>query len=229
MVLGNGGHDAEYLYDVLKHFPKNNSLRQRYLGEHPSVLCSEYNDLHNGYSEERQALISVEDASLCTYIGQQVSDLLSRSDLTEDEFEGQVLTRMVELGPMCNTLIAPSLVESAKNRIYDILDNDRLATERDLSIDEHGVDQTLWLRDDIGHFASRLNWDDMLLALRRMKWYWTSQFSESYSDQYNDGLLAWSLRESDEVLKKRALDVMKHYSSQSIDGAIAWKRLHPGS
>lgn len=223
------GHDPEYLYDVLKYFPEENPLRHKYLGDSPNVLDA-YRDSNRGCWEERQALISVQDDNLCNFMAERISESLRRSDLSNDEFEEDVLNRMVELGPMCAELVTADLVEIAKVKVYEFLDKDRRVVENNADTKEFSEDErSLWLRDDIGHFASRLNWDDMQLTLRCMKWYWTSQFAESWSDRDNEGLLAWSLRESDELLKRRALWVMKHHQYQPIDGAIAWKRMHPGT
>ncbi|MEO0854807.1 MAG: hypothetical protein AAFY15_15080, partial [Cyanobacteria bacterium J06648_11] len=177
-----GGHDPEYLYDVLKHFPEEDELRKRYLWD-PSEPLNDREGILGVCREARLALASVEDKDFCGLMAQQLSEWLTQGNLAETEFEDSVLERMVELGEACNKLIARDRIDAAKLFVYESLEKDRQIVEG-ARIEED--ERSLWLRDDIGYFAARLNWEDVLLELRRAKWYWKSQFCEWWSDRDNN-------------------------------------------
>lgn len=222
----SGAHDAYYFFDILKFFPADDPVRQAILGEPPSVLDKREHDDRL----VRQALISVRDEGMCQYLAERICELLEQPQIDEDDFLDDILPRMIELGPLCNELVPETLIETAQIMVYEALEKDREIVARGLhrSLPPAG-ERSLWIRDSIGYDAWKLQWEEMRLELRRTKWYWTSQFDPRYIDSSNDSLLAWSLRESDDILKKRALDVMKNRDLQPIDGAIAWKRMHPGT
>lgn len=225
-----GGHDAYYLFDTLKYFPAEDPVRQAFLGQPPSVLDERQHDRDGSLSLARSALISVRDESMCQYLAARIYDLLEPPQLDEDDFLDNALVRMVELGPLCRELLPETLIETAQIKVYDALEKDRetLTRHHRGSIPLEG-ERNHWIRGDIGYYAWKLQWEEMLLDLRRTKWYWTSQFDPWFMDADNHCLMAWSLRESDAVLKKRALNVMVTHPYQRIDGAIAWKRMHPGT
>ncbi len=173
---------------------------------------------------------SVRDAAMCQYLDERICALLEQSTLDEEGFLQNALPRMVELGPLCRELIPETLIETAQIKVYDALEKDQevVARHQHRSMPPEGK-RHLWIRHTIGYDAWKLQWEEMRLELRRTKWYWTSQFDPRSIDGQNHSLLAWSLRESDDVLKTRALNVMKHHALKPIDGAIAWKRMHPGT
>lgn len=216
-----GAHDAYYYFDILSHFPKEDKIREQFLGEKEYGTFIESDGW--GYnSSARNALLKSDDSSFREFLGDWVSRKLS-AEYSLDTMEDDIFPLLVELGRYSKKYLSDSNIKDAKLFVQEFLDNDKKSVESILNgkiIDYE--DRSLWIADNAGYFSWALGWQDIIDQLKTSDWYWASIFSDLWSDEDNKNLVAWSLVHNDQVIRSRALEVIK---SGSVDGAIALMRL----
>jgi hypothetical protein len=216
-----GGHDPEYYLNILKYFPPDNPTRLAFLPK---------GNLDTLWSEGYRALMSVGDEDVCRHSAAQIQKVFSAYPLDDVQVERQALPRMKELGRLCSNYLDSEVMESANRFCLEYLLKDieiaryqkQLAHEATAGKD--GL-RSLWIRDDIAYLSWRVGWFDMLTMLRKETWYWQSMFEHWSPGDDNINLLVWSQYAKDELLRRRALHVMRRHEYTKIDGAIAWVRM----
>lgn len=225
------GHDPEYYYDILKHFPPDHPARCKYLSTKDLIEEQKVFGWYSPFHDDAfRALVSVEDKEACTYLAGKVTSAFSAFVPDEDEAES-ALTPMRVLGRRCEPYMAPSVMDAAKSFCLAFLEKDREVAPHYLELtSESRPDdrRVLWIRGDISYLSWRVGWYDVLAKLRNEPWYWKDMFGGyRYPHMENTELLIWSQYLDDDTLRRQALQLMRSRKrrDERLDAAIAWVRM----
>jgi general stress protein 26 len=175
----------------------------------------------------RQALVRVKDKKFCEFYGSYINDLFESNNFGDETIEDSIIPLLIDFGVLANQYLPSSHLDKVKDFIYKSLSKDKAIVEQALNgVDNNQDSRKMWVRDNVAYWVWTLGWADILHDLKKQDWYWLSIFSEWWEDSDSNNLLVWSLLHDNEILRNRAIHVMKSDNFKKIDGAIAWKRIN---
>lgn len=209
-----GISDAEYLYDLIAHFPRNHPIFRWMIASIPV-------DGVDADPALRRALIVANHQPTCELFSKKLCDLVRMHAFSD--LDREIMPWLVELGLFAKGFVDHACALKVKAVCLGWLESDHENFLRPSAYSgQDPDDRELWAIDQIAWWAWAMGWEDVLRFLADSDWYWSALGPELLADQDRVNLLIWSHRIANSRLIELSIDLME---SHVLEGAIAWSRL----